>query len=83
MGRDTGMPSCAAPVMTMAAPVSAAKPWTGSSFVILTPSVRTTRQPPTIVPSAHDGAAETMTQIGMLNSSGRPAGAGVEEQEPA
>lgn len=43
---ETGIPSIAAPASTLAAVVSAAKPWTGWSFTSLWPSVRMMRQPP-------------------------------------
>ena len=48
---DTGIPRCDAPKMIVAAVVSAAKPWTGSSFTTRWPIVRMIRQPPAAVPS--------------------------------
>ena len=36
---ETGMPKCDAPMMIVAAVVSAAKPWTGSSFTTCWPIV--------------------------------------------
>ena len=48
----TGMPAADAPRMVTAPAVSAAKPWTGRSLVILYPMVLTIRHPPASVPSA-------------------------------
>ena len=47
---DTGMPSAVARNSVIAPPVSAQKPPTGFSLVILWPIVLTMRQPPNIVP---------------------------------
>ena len=65
---DTGMPSRAAAVITVAAPVSAAKPFTGSRWVIFMPIVRITRHPPTIVPNPMTRAAETIIHRSMVSS---------------
>ena len=43
---ETGKPKCVASWMTLAAAVSAAKPWMGSSLMTLEPSVWMMRQPP-------------------------------------
>ena len=48
---ETGIPKCDAPKMIVAAVVSAANPWTGSSFTTLWPIVLMIRQPPAAVPS--------------------------------
>ena len=47
---DTGMPKCVARNSVIAPPVSAQKPPTGFSLVIVWPIVFTMRQPPNIVP---------------------------------
>ena len=60
--------------MTLAAVVSAAKPWTGSSFTTLLPMVRMIRQPPAAVPSEIALAARMMTHSGTLNSVSTPGG---------
>ena len=48
---ETGIPRWAVTMRTVAAVVSAAKPWTGSSSTTRWPIVRMIRQPPTAVPS--------------------------------
>ena len=48
----TGIPAADAPRIVTAPAVSAAKPFTGRSFVILYPMVLTIRHPPASVPSA-------------------------------
>ena len=54
-------------MITPAAVVSAANPWTGSSFVILKPIVLTILQPPNRVPRAIAELAMIATQRGTLN----------------
>jgi hypothetical protein len=49
---DTGIPSAVAKNKVSAPPVSAQKPPTGFSLVILWPIVLTIRQPPNMVPRA-------------------------------
>ena len=49
---ETGIPKCDAPRMTVAAVVSAANPWTGSSLTTFWPIVLMIRQPPAAVPEA-------------------------------
>ena len=49
---ETGAPSAVEPNSATAAAVSAANPLTGRSWVMLEPIVRTSRQPPDIVPAA-------------------------------
>ena len=61
---ESGIPSSEAPVIVIAAAVSAAKPWTGCSFTILWPIVRMMRQPPAAVPAAIVTAQRTMIQNG-------------------
>ncbi len=70
---ETGMPSRAATVITVAAPVSAANPCTGSRWVIRMPDVRTTRQPPTIVPRPITSPAERTIQGAIVSSPTLPA----------
>jgi len=48
----TGIPAKEAPMMVMAAAVSAQKPPIGRSFVIFVPIVLTMRHPPAMVPMA-------------------------------
>ena len=48
---ETGIPKCDASRMIVAAVVSAAKPWTGSSLTTCWPIVLMIRQPPAAVPS--------------------------------
>ena len=48
---ETGMPAAVAPNSVSAPAVSAQKPPTGFSLVMLMPMVFTMRQPPNIVPS--------------------------------
>ena len=57
----------------MAAVVSAAKPWTGSSLATRWPIVCMIRQPPTAVPSDSAVAETTITQVGTLNVGITPA----------
>ena len=61
---ETGIPKCAVPRRTVAAVVSAANPWTGSSSTTRWPIVCMIRQPPTAVPSDSAVADTTMTQTG-------------------
>ena len=61
---ETGMPRWAVPSRTVAAVVSAAKPWTGSSSTTRWPIVCMIRQPPTAVPRDSAVADTTMTQVG-------------------
>ena len=70
---ETGMPRCAVASSTVAAVVSAAKPWIGSSSTTLRPIVRMIRQPPTAVPSEIALAAMTITQIGTWTVGMTPA----------
>ena len=63
---ETGMPKCEAPRMIVAAVVSAAKPWTGSSLTTRWPIVLMIRQPPAAVPSEIADAARRMTQSGTI-----------------
>src|SRR5664279_731715 len=58
---DTGMPKCDAAMMIDAAVVSAAKPWTGSSFTTRWPIVFMIRHPPAAVPNDIAVAAMRMT----------------------
>lgn len=51
-----------------AAPVSAAKPFIGASFIIFIPIVLIIRQPPTDVPRAIARAQVNLTQSGTTNS---------------
>src|SRR5947207_11366870 len=62
---ETGTPKWLAPRMIVAAVVSAAKPWTGSSFTTRWPIVRMIRQPPTAVPALIAVAATRMIGIGI------------------
>ncbi len=61
------------PNRIVAAVVSAAKPWTGSSLATRWPIVFMIRQPPTAVPSDSAVADTTMTQVGTVKSSMTPA----------
>ncbi len=65
---DTGTPSDDAPMMMLAAVVSAAKPWIGSSLTTRWPIVRMIRQPPAAVPSEIADAAMRMTHSGTIGS---------------
>ena len=58
---------------TVAAVVSAAKPWTGSSSTTRCPIVFMMRQPPAAVPSDMAVAAAMMTQVGTVMSGMTPA----------
>ena len=69
---DTGIPKCDAPKMIVAAVVSAAKPWTGSSFTTRWPIVLMIRQPPAAVPSEIAEAAARITQSGTVGSARMP-----------
>src|SRR5688572_29339733 len=60
----TGAPMLAAPRMTIAAEVSAAKPLIGLSLMILCPIVLMIRQPPDAVPSPIAVAQTRMTHQG-------------------
>src|SRR6476469_6548690 len=68
---ETGIPKCDAVRMIDAAVVSAAKPWTGSSFTTFWPIVLMIRQPPAAVPSEMAVAARTMTHNGIAEFGGR------------
>ena len=61
---ETGIPKCDAPRMIVAAVVSAAKPWTGSSFTTRWPIVFMIRQPPAAVPRDMAVAAMRITHTG-------------------
>ena len=61
---ETGMPKWAVAMRMVAAVVSAAKPWTGSSSTTRWPIVCMIRQPPTAVPSESAVADTTITQTG-------------------
>ena len=65
---DTGMPKCVASWMTVAALVSAAKPWMGSSLITLDPSVWMMRHPPEYVPTAMVTAQAIFTHSGISNT---------------
>ena len=71
---ETGIPKCDAVRMIVAAVVSAAKPWTGSSFTTCWPIVRMIRQPPAAVPSEIAVAARTMTHSGIVDVGRQDAG---------
>ena len=66
---ETGTPKCVATWITLAAAVSAANPWMGSSLMTLDPSVWMMRQPPEYVPAAMASAQAILTQVGMVNVS--------------
>src|SRR5258707_11722114 len=68
---DTGIPKWDAVRMIVAAVVSAANPWTGSSLTTFWPIVRMIRQPPAAVPSDIAVAARTMTHRGIDEFGGR------------
>ncbi len=70
---DTGIPSDAVPSSTVAAVVSAANPWTGSSSTTRWPMVFITRQPPTAVPRDSAVADTKITQLGTSLVSITPA----------
>ena len=61
---EIGMPNRVAISMTVAAAVSAAKPFTGLSAVMRMPMVRMIRQPPIAVPRPMASAAPTMIHSG-------------------
>ena len=61
----TGTPKKEARVMAKPAELSAAKPWTGSSFVIWKPMVRIMRQPPSMVPNPMTAPQRRMTHRGI------------------
>src|SRR5271157_3258257 len=63
----TGIPSSEEPIIVAAEAVSMENPWTGSSLVILNPSVFTILHPPKKVPKAIDVAASTATSVGTWN----------------
>src|SRR5687768_1650571 len=63
-----GIPSSDAPRMTAEPAVSAANPWTGSSAVIRSPSVRMMRQPPYAVPNAASDAQLRTIHTGTVTS---------------
>ena len=60
--------------MIVAAEVSAAKPWTGSSLMTCVPIVLMIRQPPAAVPSAIGRRGSSMTRAGTTNSSDHAGG---------
>ena len=64
---ETGIPKWAVPSRIVAAVVSAAKPWTGSSLATRWPIVCMIRQPPTAVPSDSAVADTMITQVGTSN----------------
>ena len=66
---ETGIPKWEAVPIIMAAVVSAAKPCTGCSRIILLPSVWMILQPPLIVPNPMTMAQESLTQSGTTKSS--------------
>ena len=70
---ETGIPKCDAPRMTVAAVVSAANPWTGSSLTTFWPIVFMIRQPPAAVPRLIAVAATRMTGSGTVFVSMTPA----------
>ena len=70
---ETGIPKCAVASSTVAAVVSAAKPWIGSSSTTRRPIVRMIRQPPTAVPREMALAAITITQTGTSTVGMTPA----------
>ena len=61
---ETGIPKWAVPRRTVAAVVSAANPWIGSSSTTRWPIVCMIRQPPIAVPSDRAVAEITITQTG-------------------
>ena len=63
---ETGKPKWVASSITVAALVSAANPWIGSSLITLEPSVCMMRQPPEYVPRAMVSAQATLTQSGIV-----------------
>src|ERR1035437_8825893 len=65
---ETGMPKFEATMMIEAGVVSAAKPWTGSTFTTGWPIVFMIRHPPAAVPSDIAVAAIRMTQTGTVLS---------------
>ena len=69
---DTGIPKLDAPRMIVAAVVSAANPWTGSSFTTFWPIVLMIRQPPAAVPSDIAVAARRITHSGTIGSGMTP-----------
>src|ERR1044072_3504875 len=62
---ETGVPVSVTYASVSAAALSAQKPPTGFSFVILVPIVRTMRQPPDNVPNAMAACAERTTAVGI------------------
>ena len=64
---ETGIPSFAATSSTVAAVVSAAKPWIGCNLTTLCPNVLMIRQPPAAVPAAIVSAQITFIQIAISN----------------
>ena len=60
---EIGMPNRVAISMTVAAAVSAAKPFTGFSAVMRMPIVRMIRQPPVAVPRPIARAQTTLTHV--------------------
>src|SRR5664280_2758663 len=62
---EIGKPKWLAVKMTAAEPVSAAKPWMGSRWMTLVPSVWMMRRPPKYVPKAIDRDASRSTQVGI------------------
>ena len=71
---ETGMPAMAVPSRLTAAAVSAQKPPTGFSRVILMPMVFTMRQPPAMVPRAMAAWAISTTQKGNVKPLEDPGG---------
>jgi hypothetical protein len=68
---ETGIPMEAAIWITVAAAVSAAKPFIGRKLVIRTPTVWITLQPPIAVPALMDKAESIIIQMGIASQ--RPA----------
>src|SRR5664279_3792719 len=66
---EIGAPKPSPATYRIAAPEdSAAKPWGGSRWMILRPSVRMMRQPPEYVPALMTRAVETLTHRGIDES---------------
>src|SRR5215218_1650392 len=69
---ETGIPKWDAVKMIVAAVVSAAKPWTGSSLTTFWPMVLMIRQPPAAVPREIALAAAMITHSGTTGSARTP-----------
>ena len=79
---ETGAPKCDAPRMTVAAVVSAANPWTGSSLTTFWPIVFMIRQPPAAVPRLIAVAATRITGSGTVFVSMTPGRVEREGHDP-